>query len=115
MLPNAFRYAILAVLLVCAYGVRGGNSWQYIRILQNPALFPEAPLPIQMATRTIGGGPLFGNQILAIDGKPFNAYRQFEESWSAKRPGEKLVLTLSAPDGHSFEEAVAIHSRASRE
>src|SRR5438132_387983 len=102
MLRTFIRYAFLALLLICAYGVRVRNSWEFARTLRNPAAFPAAPVSIQMATRTIGSRQLFGNQILAIDGKPFNSYRQFDEAYETKHPGDSLVLTLSAPDGHAF-------------
>ena len=109
---TAIKYLILAAILLCAYGVRGANAWEFLRIVQNPAAFPDAPFPIQLATRTIGGGPLHDNQVLAIDGKPLHSYAQFGAAWQQKRPGETLRLTLRNAAGATVEKLVRIPSQA---
>src|SRR5581483_11626681 len=61
-------------------------------------------------TRTIGNSSLRGDQILAIDGRPFNSYLQYIEALASARPGESLRLTLSDPSGRAFERSVRIPS-----
>jgi hypothetical protein len=105
------RYAILALLVACALWVRGTTAWSLIERLRNPSVYPDLPLSIQTATRTIGSGSLRGDQILAIDGRPFNASRQFEEAVYRRHPGDRIRLTLSKPDGTAFEREIVIPSQ----
>jgi len=107
------RYAVLAILVVCACWVRGSNAWTLVKVLRNPAVAPTLPFTLMDGTRTIGSSRLFGNRILAIDGKPFTAYRQFEEAVFSRTPGAQMLLTLSRPDGSAFETRVKIPSQAS--
>jgi sigma-B regulation protein RsbU (phosphoserine phosphatase) len=106
------RYAVLAILVVCACWVRGSGAWGLWTVLRNPAAAPDSPLPIRGATRTIGGTDLHDDQILAIGGKPFSSYHQFEVAFYHRRPGDKMRLTLSRPDGSAFEREITIPSMA---
>jgi sigma-B regulation protein RsbU (phosphoserine phosphatase) len=114
-MPRALvRYAVLAILMVCACWVRGAGAWTMLSILRNPGAAPDSPLPIKGATRTIGGPDLNGDQILAIDGKPFSSARQFDEAVYRRHPGDKIRLTLSRPDGSAFEKEIVIPSMESK-
>ncbi len=114
-MPRAFvRYVVLAILLVCACWVRGSGAWTMLTAMRNPALVPDSPVPIKGATRIIAGTDLNGDQILAIDGKPFSSTRQFDEVVYSRHPGDKIRLTLSQPDGSAIEKEIAIPSMAGR-
>src|SRR5215469_9317822 len=112
-MPRAFsRYALLAALIVAAIYVRGADVLDLIESLRHGASIPHTDLSIRAATRTVGSREFFGDQILAIDGKPFNAERQLGEAVSSHKPGEQMTLTLSLPSGLAVERSVTIGSQA---
>ncbi len=83
-----------------------------IRTLSNPSAVPADPFTLQAATRAIGSGPFFGDQLLAVNGKPLHSVRQLQGIIAASHPGDPLVLTLSEPSGHAIERTVRIPSQA---
>lgn len=110
-LPRATpHYAALAILFVAACAHEGGAAWYLIHGLTHPDDVPAEPFSLQGATRTIGSGKLRFDQILAIEGRPFTAYRQFIEAVHSRHPGDRLRITLSAPSGQAFERGVRIPS-----
>ena len=112
-MPRAFaRYAVLAVLMICACWVRGSGAWTLLKILRNSSAAPDLPLGVKGASRIIAGTDLNGDQILAIDGKPFSYGRQFDEAVYSRHPGDNIRLTLSQPDGSAFEREITIPSMA---
>src|SRR5215469_6937846 len=112
-MPRAFsRYALLAALIVAAIYVRGADVLDLIESLRHGASIPHTDLSIRAATRTVGSREFFGDQILAIDGKPFNAERQLGEAVSSHKPGDQMTLTLSLPSGLAVERSVTIGSQA---
>lgn len=103
-----FRYVVLAALF-CYAGLN--QVWEFRDVIHawlHPADVPAEPLSIRVATRIVGSGPFSGDEILAIGGKPFNAYRDYVDAWRRARPGDKLRLTLSEPSGLTVEREVAI-------
>jgi sigma-B regulation protein RsbU (phosphoserine phosphatase) len=111
-MPSALRqYAVLAVLFLGAFFVQAGNTAFLIQILRHGADVPADPVTLVAATRTIAVGPYRGDQILAIDGRPFNRRSDLLDTVRARRPGDKLRLTLSQPDGNAIEREVSIRAQ----
>lgn len=108
----SLQYACLILILSVAVWMRGTAAIELIRILRNPSAVPAEPFTLQTATRTIGSGVFFGDQILAVDGKPLHSVRHLEEIVASRHPGDSLVLTLSEPSGHAIERTVRIPSQA---
>jgi sigma-B regulation protein RsbU (phosphoserine phosphatase) len=106
-----FRYLLLASVLLCGLWVRGSCAWNLIEILRNPAAAPDMPFGVAAATRTIGTGPLHGDQILAVNGHPFHSEGQLEDLVAESKPGRRITLTLSEPSGQAVEKAVTIPSQ----
>ena len=111
-MPRAARqFALLALLFLCASLHHAGYTWYLLNLLQHPNEVPAAPFELQLATRTIGNGPLRGDQILAIDGHPLNSYRQWLERIASSRGDDVVRLTLSEPSGRAMERDVRIPSQ----
>lgn len=111
MLRHLPRYLVLALLLACAGWVRFTCAWNLFTILRNPDAAPTLPFGVASATRTIGTGPLRQDQILAIDGRPFHAEKQYEDLVASLKPGDRITFTLSEPDGRAIEKSVAVPSQ----
>ncbi|HKD08399.1 MAG TPA: SpoIIE family protein phosphatase [Bryobacteraceae bacterium] len=112
-MPRALpRYALLAALIVAAIYVRGSDMLDLIESLRHGASIPQAPLTLSAATRTIAYGEYAGDQILAMDGKPFNAAQQLAEAIHNHKPGDQMALTLSLPSGLAVERTITIGSQA---
>jgi sigma-B regulation protein RsbU (phosphoserine phosphatase) len=105
------QYAVLAFLFACASWYEAGNLTYVIRAMRHPEQFPSAPFTVTKATRTILTGPLAGDEILAINGQPFTAERQFYEAVYRGHPGDQLHLVLSEPSGTAVERTVEIGSQ----
>ena len=111
-MARAWRlYAVLAVLLACIAAYQAGNLTYVYRAMRHPAEFPSAPFTIAKATRTIETGSLAGDQILAINGRPFTAQDQFYDAVYRALPGDKLRLVLSEPSGTAIETTVEIDNQ----
>lgn len=104
------QYTILALLLLFAGVYETGFLKDLVRRMLHGPDVPSAPFALQMATRTIGSGPLRGDQILALNGRPFSASRQLSEAIAQSHPGDKLRLVLSQPSGSALETDVEIGS-----
>ncbi|HEY4087817.1 MAG TPA: SpoIIE family protein phosphatase [Bryobacteraceae bacterium] len=104
------QYTILALLLLFAGVYETGFLKDLVRRMLHGADVPSAPFTVQMATRTIGSGPLRGDQILALNGRPFSASRQLSDTLAQSHPGDKLRLVLSQPSGRALETEVEIGS-----
>jgi len=84
------QYAILALLLLFAGTYETGFVKDLVHRLFHGAEIPSAPFTIQTATRTIGSGPLQGDQILSLNGRPFSSARQWSEA--VEFPGEYRLI-----------------------
>ena len=104
------QYAILALLLLFAGVYEAGFLKDLVRRMFHGADVPSAPFTLQTATRTIGSGPLRGDQILSLNGRPFSASRQLSDAIAQSHPGDKLHLVLSQPSGRALETDVEITS-----
>jgi len=102
------QYTILALLLLFAGTYETGFVKDLVRRVFHGADIPAAPFAVEWATRTIGSGPLSGDQILSLNGRPFSADRQFSETIAQSHPGDKLNLVLSQPSGRAVETEVEI-------
>lgn len=102
------QYVVLALLFACAAAYEASNLSYLVSVLRHPADFPSLPFEIMTATRTIGSGPLYRDEILSLNGHPFKAARQFYDAVYRGHPGEKLHLVLSEPSGHAMEKDVVI-------
>jgi len=105
------RYILLAVIVGSACWARGSCAWTLFRVLSNPDAAPEAPFEMMTATRTIGTSDLWRDQLLAINGRPFNSYLQYNDAVFGGKPGDRITLTLSKPNGEAVEKAIAIPSQ----
>ena len=113
-MTHAWRqYSALALLLIFAAFFAGGNVVYIFSTMRHPAEVPAAPFSIMNATRAIGSGPLYGDQILSINGRPFTAKRQFDDIVAHSRPGDKMQLVLRVPSGRVAEQTVLIGSQVS--
>jgi phosphoserine phosphatase RsbU/P len=113
-MTNAWRqYAVLTLLLVCAGAYEASNLTYVFDVMRHPADFPARPFEITTATRLIGSGPLYGDEILSIDGHPFTAARQFYDIVYRSRPGTKIHLVLSEPSGRAIEQTVDVGNQVS--
>jgi sigma-B regulation protein RsbU (phosphoserine phosphatase) len=111
-MAHAWRqYIVLTLLLVCACAYEASNLTYLASVMRHPADFPSAPFQITNATRAIWTGPLQGDQILSINGRPFKAARQFYDAVYRGHPGDRLHLVLSQPSGLAIEQDVAIGSQ----
>src|SRR5580704_11508148 len=106
------QYAVLALLFACAASYQTGNLTYLVTVMRHPAEFPSAPFSVMIATRTIGSGPLSGDQILSIDGKPFTSARQYYQTVYDAHPGDELQLVLSEPSGRAIEKSIEIGNEA---
>ena len=112
-LPRALpRYVVLTALIAAAVYVRGSDMRDLIETIRHGSSLPQAPLDVMAATRTIAFGEFKGDQILAIDGKPFNANHQLTEAIHRHKPGDLMTLTLSLPSGLAVERTITIASQA---
>ena len=108
-MPSALRqYAALAVLLLAAFIVQAGNTAFLYRILRHGKDVPAELVNMVAGTRTIASGPFRGDQILAIDGRPFNAGHELHDAAMARHPGETVRLTLSEPTGAAIEREISV-------
>lgn len=110
MRGTRLQYTVLALLLLVAATYETGFLKDLIRRWLHGADVPSAPFSLQVATRTIGSGPLRGDQILSLNGRPFSASRQLDEAIAQSHPGDKLHLVLSQPSGTARETEVEIGS-----
>ena len=104
------QYAVLTLILVCAAFYEAGLLTDLANRMRHGAEVPSQPFGIQAATRTIGSGPLRGDQILALNGHPFAAARQLDDAIARAHPGDMLHLVLSTPSGLAIEKDVKIPS-----
>ena len=88
----------------------GGLLGDLYHVKRHAADVPAAPFTIQMASRTIGVGPLAGDMILALNGRPFTSPAQLDNALAQAHPGDKLHLVLSERSGRAIETDVAIES-----
>lgn len=102
------QYAVLVVFLLIAAFHAGGNIAWVTKALLHPETVPSAPFSIRNGTRVIGNGPLRGDQILSIDGKPFAAKQQYDDAVFLRRPNGTIHLVLSEPSGRAVETTVRI-------
>ena len=107
------QYAALAVIFVAAALYEAGNLTFIVNAMRHPAQVPSAPFAISTATRRIGTGPLRGDEVLSINGRPFTAYRQFNEAVYRGHPGDQLHLVLSERSGRAVEKNVAVGNQVS--
>ena len=111
-MARAWRhYLVLAPLLACAVIYQTGNITYLVHAILHADKIPAKPFSIATASRTIMDGPFRGDEILAIGGRPFNAWEEYEEAIDRGQPGDKLQLTLSEPSGSAIERDVAIGSQ----
>ncbi|HVW08496.1 MAG TPA: hypothetical protein VHC90_07940, partial [Bryobacteraceae bacterium] len=106
------QYTILALLVVFAGAYETGFVKDLARRWLHGADEPSVPFSLQTATRTIGSGPLQGDQILSLNGRPFSADRQLDDAIDQAHPGDRLHLVLSQPSGKAIETDVTIESEA---
>src|SRR4051812_25194426 len=112
-MPFAMRqYVALALLFAATVWVQAGSIGNLIRVLRHGDEIAAEPFAITNATRTIANGPFHGDQVLAINGRPFNAELQYSEAVAAARPGDTLRFTLSEPGGGAVERTVVLPSIA---
>jgi len=104
------QYAVLSLILLCALLYEWGLLSDLVQRFRHGADMPSSPFTLQAATRTIGSGPLFGDQILAINGHAFTAERQLDDAVERAHPGDKLHLTLRKAPSPPFEKDVKIRS-----
>ena len=90
----------------------GSASFDYTKIANDGSDLPADPFIFVAGTRTIGTGPFRGDQVLAIDSKPFSAGLQLHDAVTERHPGDTLRLTLSQPDGSAIEREVTIPGQA---
>lgn len=107
----AFRYLLLAVLIACSCWVRGTYALTLFRVLSNPDAAPAPPFMLRGVSRAIASSDLRGDQILAVDGRPYTSERQFENAIYTRHPGDPITFTLSEPNGHAFEKTVPVDSQ----
>lgn len=100
------QYTVLAVLFVFATWYEAGNITYVFRTILHPSEVAAAPFSIRNATRIIGSPPLLGDEILSLNGRPFTAKRQFDETVAKAHPGDKLTLVLSEPSGRAIERTL---------
>jgi sigma-B regulation protein RsbU (phosphoserine phosphatase) len=108
-MPHAWKqYGILAVLFCWALFYQVGNISYIVRILLHADGVPSAPFTIRNATRTIGSGPLLGDEILSLNGRPLMSKTQFDDAVARAHPGDRLRLVLSQPSGRAIEASAVI-------
>jgi len=98
------QYAALTLLLLWAAWYNTGNIGYLIHAIRYPSTIATAPFSIMNATRTIGSGPLRLDQILALNGRPFTAKRQYDAAVAYAHPGDTLTVVLSEPSGRAIEK-----------
>jgi sigma-B regulation protein RsbU (phosphoserine phosphatase) len=104
------QYAILALLLLFAGTYETGFVKDLVRRMLHGSEIPAAPFAVETATRTIGSGPLRGDEILSLNGRPFSSARQLSEAVGQSHPGDRLRLVVSQPSGSATETDVTIAS-----
>src|SRR3569833_2599056 len=104
------QFFFLALLLLFAGVYEAGFLKDQVRRMFHGADVPSAPFTLQTATRTIGSGPLRGDQILSLNGRPFSASRQLSDAIAQSHPGDKLHVVLSEPSGRALETDIEIGS-----
>src|SRR5208283_2330414 len=111
-MPRAtLQYIVLAMLFACAAAKQTGETWSLIDLLRHAATLPDDPVSLAAATRTVSAGPFRNDQLLAFDGHPLTGWKQFEDTVRARRPGDRMRLTLSEPSGTAIERDVKIPSQ----
>ncbi len=108
------QYSILLFVFLCAAVYNAGNIRYVLHSLRYPSAVAEAPFTLQNATRLVGSGALWNDEILSINGKPFTAKDQYQRAVALARPGDKLVLVLSEPSGRAIERILVFDSQAGR-
>lgn len=108
MEQSRWRYSVLGILLSIAASYQAGSLAYVAKAMQHPEQVPATPFALKRATRTIGTGPLFGDQILAMNGRPLTGVNQYTELVAHSHPGDKIHLVLSEPSGRAVEKDVVI-------
>ncbi len=102
------QYLILSLILAYAAFYQVGSITYVIDVIRQPEAYPSAPFELQMATRTIGSGPLRGDQVLSINGRPFTGAWQLTDVINRSRPGDRLSVLLSEPSGRAIEKWITV-------
>jgi sigma-B regulation protein RsbU (phosphoserine phosphatase) len=110
-MPRAtLQYIVLAMLFACAAAKQTGEAWSLMERLRHAATLADEPVPLAAASRIVATGPFRNDQLLAIDGHPLESYNQYRDAVRARRPGDRMRLTLSEPSGTVIERDVEISS-----
>jgi len=113
-MPGAGRqYAAVVVLFALAAFVHGDLMWRATELLLHADQLPASTGTVAVASRTISTGPLAGDQILAINGRPYNAAKDGTEIVKSSRPGDPIRFTLSEPGGRAIERDFTVPSARS--
>lgn len=114
MARAAIRYLLLALLCAAACFLQGGEIGHLIHVLTHENSIPVFPFGILNASRTISNGPLAGDQLLALNGKPISSINQVTAMVNAAGAGGQLRVTVVEPSGRARETMVRVPSAAER-
>jgi sigma-B regulation protein RsbU (phosphoserine phosphatase) len=110
-MPRAtLQYIALAILFAGAAAKQTGEAWSLLEHFRHAATLADEPVSLAAASRIIAYGPFKNDQLLAIDGHPLTAYNQYRDAVRARKPGDRMRLTLSEPSGMVIERDVEIPS-----
>ncbi len=84
---------------------------QSLHAMRHPGEVPSKPFALTAATRKIGTGPLYRDEVLSINGRPLTSEKQYDEIVARAHPGDKLLLVLSEPSGRAVEKTVTVTSQ----
>ena len=102
------QYLVLSAFLAVTVTQQAGSIRFIVGALLHPSEVAAEPFALSSSTNRIGNGPLAGNTLLAVNGKPFRSVNALRSLVHSSKPGDQLRLTLSDPSGAAREEIIAL-------
>src|SRR5215472_5704438 len=91
------QYLVLSLFLGVTVAQLAGSIRFVVDALLHPSAVAAEPFALSISTNRIANGPLAGNAVLAVNGKPFRSVNDLLGLIHTSKPGDQLRLTLSDP------------------
>ncbi len=112
-MPRATKqYLALFLLFSIAAMDRIGTTAEALKLLSSGGNESKLPATTKVMTPVFGSPPLFDHRLLAIDGKPFRAYRELLDAVHQRKTGDTIRLTMSRPSGEVLERDIPVGNQA---
>lgn len=114
---NYLRYALLLLLAVVAFGYQGLYSRYVVNLYLHPTVQSRPPFQYTpqstvraMHVEAMQAGLQIGDEVLALNGKPFAGEAVFHKELVSHPPGSLLYVTVRYPDSSIRHIAIRLES-----